>query len=229
MRSFWARMKQKTSQTLFNYWNEVRNQRLAPRRFEIEPSQIASILPSTFILERIDSATFRFRLAGTAICDAMGQDFRDTNFLVGWDEDDRISLQRLFSVVTQQGGVGVLELEVAALDDQTFAGRIDRPAPKSLCFEVVLLPLIHTHDVIDRVLGSMTPLSTPDWLGHIALSHRKLTTSTVLWPNGKPQSIIETLHRQVPFLPHVRKARIVRSDRRQFRVYDGGLSNQSDD
>ena len=62
-------MKQSTIQVLFGYWNEVRGERLAPRRFEIEPARIATILPETFILERLDSETFPYRLAGTKICD----------------------------------------------------------------------------------------------------------------------------------------------------------------
>lgn len=152
-------MKQKTNQTLFNYWNKVRDQRLAPRRFEIEPSQIAAILPATFILERVDGETFRFRLAGTAICDAFGQDFRDTNFLSGWTETDRIAIERLLSVVTLHGGVGVLDIEVSNERDANSIIPV-----RSLRFEVVLLPLFHTRDVVDRVLGAMTPLTTPDWL-----------------------------------------------------------------
>jgi hypothetical protein len=225
-------MKQKTNQTLFNYWNKVRDQRLAPRRFEIEPSQIAAILPSTFILERIDSETFRFRLAGTAICDAFGQDFRDSNFLSGWSESDRISLERHLSVVTLHGGVGVLDIDVSNESDVAAARAGDGSyvvQARSLRFEVVLLPLLHTRDVVDRVLGAMTPTSTPDWLGHDVLSVRSLAQASIVWPDGVAPSVADSIMRQEPFAPHVRKARIVRSDRRQFRVYDGGLHKSHDE
>ena len=210
-------MKHKTTQTLYNYWNEVRGERMAPRRFEIEPSQIGGILPNTFILERCSSAIYRFRLAGTAICEEFGQEFRDTNFLDGWDDEDSVSLERLLSVVTTQGGVGVLNVE-ARSDTREFTP-----------FEVVLLPLIHTRDSVDRILGAMTPLSPPAWLGHETMTKRMLERSEIIWPNGRPQSISDALQRQAPFLPHIRKARIVRSERRQFRVYDGGLTKSLDD
>lgn len=39
---------------------------------------------------------------------------------------------------------------------------------------------------------------------------------------GRGPSAADPAERQTPFSPHVRKARIVRSDRRQFRVYEGG-------
>ena len=210
-------MKQKTSQSLYAYWNEVRSNRLAPRRFEIEPSQIGTLLPNTFILEKTDRETFRFRLAGTAICEQFGQEFRDTNFLAGWDEEDQISLSRLLAVVTQQGGVAVLEIEGQSA------------AKHCVTFEIILLPLVHTRDTIDRIMGSITPQTTPDWLGQDVLTVRRLLRSELIWPNGRPQSVLDAVKRQAPFLPHNRKARIVRSERRQFRVYDGGLTDKPRD
>ena len=54
-------MREVITQALYGYWNEIRAGRLAPKRFEIEPSLIAGILPDTFILERVDNDTSRFR------------------------------------------------------------------------------------------------------------------------------------------------------------------------
>ena len=82
-------MKQRTLHTLYGYWNEVRAGRLAPRRLEIEPSRIAGILSETFMLERVDAATYRYRLAGTRLCELFGSELRGTNFLDGWSEQDR--------------------------------------------------------------------------------------------------------------------------------------------
>ena len=45
-------MQQPTSSQLYAYWDHVRNGRVAPRRFEIEPSMIAAVLPETFIVDR---------------------------------------------------------------------------------------------------------------------------------------------------------------------------------
>lgn len=218
-------MKHKISQTLYLYWNEVRKDRMAPRRFEIEPSQIGGILPNTFILERTDSHTYRFRLAGTAVCDAFGQEFRDTNFLDGWNDDDTITLERLLAVVTNQGGVAVLDIEAGV----SRRDNVQTITQETAAFEVILLPLVHTRDTVDRILGAMTPVSPPSWLGHEVLTQRSLLRTELIWPNGRPQSVLDALHRQAPFLPHVRKARIVRSERRQFRVYEGGLSKSADD
>src|SRR4051794_24073887 len=87
-------MKQKTLHTLYGYWNEVRAGRLAPQRLEIEPSRIAGILSDTFMLERIDAATYQFRLAGTRLCELFGSELRGKSFLDGWSELDRPLLTR---------------------------------------------------------------------------------------------------------------------------------------
>lgn len=205
-------MKSKTSQILYAYWNDVRHARLAPRRFEIEPSRIAPILSETFILERLDADMFRFRLAGTRICDEFGAEFRGTNFLDGWAPDDRITLARHMETLTRQGGVGVVTFDVKT------------PGEGLVTFECLLLPLIHTRDTIDRFLGALSRLDGPQTDCDERLALRRLKSADVIWPDGRPHSLIASQKRQMPIMPHVRNARIVRVDRRQFRVYEGGLA-----
>ena len=206
-------MKSKTSQFLYSYWNDVRNGRLAPRRFEIEPSRITSILSETFILERLDVDIYRFRLAGTRICDEFGAELRGTNFLDGWLAEDRISLTRHLKELTQQGGVGVVTFQARAPD-----GGLNT-------FECLLLPLIHTRDTADRCLGALSRIDNapPPSANDQRLAMRRLTSAEIIWPDGRPHQVVTHQNRQIPFLPHVRQARIVRSERRQFRVYEGGL------
>ncbi len=88
-------MKERTSQHLFAYWNTVRGDRVAPRRFEIEPSRIAGVLPETFILEREARGDYRFRLAGTRICEQFGREFRGANLLDLFAADDRETIAAL--------------------------------------------------------------------------------------------------------------------------------------
>ena len=209
-------MKEATSQQLYTYWNDVRGDRLAPRRFEIEPSRIAAILPDTFILERIDANTARFRLAGTRICEAFVAEFRGINIFDLLGALDRASLKHAVATICKEGGVGLFVLEGA-----TESGKI-------LVFEMLIVPLIHTNETVDRLLGSLTPVNPPAWLGHEPVTIRRLVSHEIIWPEGRPQAVTNAMRRQEPFMPHVRNARIVRVDRRQFRVYEGGLS-QGDD
>ena len=203
-------MKQKTSHTLYAYWNEVRAGRLAPQRLEIEPSRIAGILSETFMLERIDARTYQFRLAGTRLCELFGSELRGRNFLEGWGEEDRSVLSRDLATICEQGAVAVLELE----------GSSD--TRHRVALEAILLPLVHGGSGIGRIIGAMTTISAPHWLGSEPLHNRRLQHRELMWPDGRPHSVVERLGRQAPFLAARAQGRIVKSDRRQFRVFEGG-------
>jgi hypothetical protein len=210
-------MRHKTTTTLYNYWNGLRGDRIAPRRFEVEPGCIGEILPDTFILERADSRTYPFRLAGTRICERFGFEFRGTNFVDGWSSDDQTILETQLATISQHGGAGLFTVE----------GRT--PRNHVVSFELLILPLVHMQQTADRFLGSIAALESPEWLGSEPVGSKRLISSEIVWPDGRPHSFVATVDRQVPFLPHIRSGRIVRQDRRQFRVYDGGLTNSERD
>lgn len=203
-------MKSRTSQILYRYWNEVRGGRLAPTRLEIEPSRITEILSETFILEAADGGAFPFRLAGTRICEHLGTELRGRDFVDLVGSEHAATVDEVLAAVTAQGAVARLELEATADD-----GRI-------VVFETILLPLLHARQTVSRYLGAMAALEPPPWLGNTALSVRGLVGHELVWPDGRPHAVVERGGNQSPFLPGMLGARVVRQDRRQFRVLDGG-------
>ena len=206
-------MKQRTLFTLYSYWNEVRAGRLAPRRLEIEPSRIAGILAETFMLERLDTATYPYRLAGTRLCELLGKELRGTNFLDGWNNQDRAALERLLASVCEQGAVAVLTVESGTHTRH----RIE--------LETILLPLLHAGSTVGRIIGATTASSVPHWLhGDPLLSHR-LVRHELIWPDGRPHSVIARSGQQAPFIPEPPNTRLVKALRRQFRVLDGGRTD----
>jgi hypothetical protein len=211
-------MRQKTNQILYSYWNEVRGERVAPRRFEIEPSRIASILPETLILERLDSETFSYRLAGTKICEQFGSEFRGTNFLDGWDAADQTAITRHLETTCSQGGVLVMHV--------TAGERLDRSSPAA--FEMTLMPLLHTTTRVTRFLGAVSAIDPPAWLGSRRLAYRRLSALEVVWPDGRPHQD-QAKDNQAPLLASLAGARLVKIDRRSFRVLDGGRGKVLDD
>lgn len=210
-------MRTKTAQTLYRYWNSVRGRRFAPRRFEIEPARISDLLPETFILERAEQGDLRYRLAGTRICEQFATEFRGRSFFDGWETQDRATIRDCTNRVVNDGGVGLLEIAASA----SRSGDAE--------FEILLLPLTHTRDSVDRILGSITAIAGTPWLGSEPLVARRLCGNEIIWPEGRPHALAEKFDRQQPFAPHIRHGRIVRADRRQFRVYDGGLMREEQD
>jgi len=205
-------MKHKTSEKLYDYWNCVRGDRSAPKRFEIEPSKIASILSTTFILERLSADAYRFRLAGTRMCEIFGKELRSTNFLDGWPSEDRLLLIRNLAVLTNQAATSLIHFQAAARTE------------RAIEFELLLLPLFHTQKGIDRILGCCSPLDLPAWLGDKPLLTKRLIANELVWPNRNPHASIDDTSTGPQGRARDGNARIVRSAQRQFVVFEGGLS-----
>ncbi|MBS0233597.1 MAG: PAS domain-containing protein [Proteobacteria bacterium] len=205
-------MKEAISLSLYSYWNALRGTRPAPKRFEIEPSRIATNLPDTFILERINPANTRFRLAGSRIVETLGMELRGKNIFDMFGVEDAITLRTRMEVITSHCAVGLFRMSA------------DGGAVQTAMFELLIMPLIHTGDTVERFLGCIVPIDSSTWLGTVPLGNFKLTDDEVIWPDGRVSANAGRIDYQSPVLPMRRAARIVRSDRRQFRVYEGGLS-----
>jgi hypothetical protein len=212
-------MKHTTSQFLYNYWNEIRAGRLAPKRFEIEPARIGAILPDAFILERGgDDGQFVYRLAGTRIGERYGAERRHADFDDAFEAEDRDTLGGLLYEVAERGGVGWITVDVE--DGHKNKAQL----------EYLLLPLIHTQDRIDRILGTVSLTTNSDWIGLSPITSQRIVEHDIVWPDGRPFELARTMAKLEPMVlePQLRNARIVTANRRQFRVYDGGLA-QSDE
>ena len=83
-------------------------------------------------------------------------------------------------------------------------------------FELVLLPLIHTGETINRLLGVITAIEPPFWLGGEPLLRHELVE-------------LHCIGLTAPRLtPPRESAEIVRLSPRRFRVLDGGLAEGRD-
>jgi hypothetical protein len=202
-------MKHRTLQILFTYWNGLRAGRIAPLRPEIDPARIGAILPEIFLLERVDATTYSYRLAGTRLCEIFGSELRGTNMLDGWAATDRASLQRDLTLVCEQGAGIHLVMEGSA--DST----------RRVELEAILLPLMHGENAIGRVIGAMSPVASPHWLGHDHLRSKRIVSRDVVWPDGRPNSAIAASAEAAP-PPSGPPAGLARGDRRSFRVLTGG-------
>ncbi|KUO68803.1 MAG: hypothetical protein APF80_03590 [Alphaproteobacteria bacterium BRH_c36] len=216
-------MRTATNIALYGYWNSVRAGRIAPRRFEIEPARIADVLSDTFILEFQDPSSFVYRLAGTRICETAGREMRGTSFLEGWRETDKFVLQRHLTSVRKLGAVARF-----LIDGVSEQNRMAR-------FEVLILPLLHNGESIDRFLGGVVAINPQPWLSATPVESFRIVETELTYP-AEGCDVPEPVLRAAPsglsqptVFPGLRTARIVRHDRRQFRVYEGGRSQQTDE
>lgn len=207
-------MQHKSSNQLLKYWDTVRNGRFAPNRFEIEPAQISSILPDVFILECADVSTYRFRLAGTRVCTSLGHELRNCNLLDYFSGDDKQAVQNLLHNVVKDGAGAVMEFECTNGDRERAV------------FEMLVLPLLHSDQRVSRILGSISALIHPYWMGTIELRQLKLMSFDLIWPTGVVTAA--EIRDEPPALLDTTPTRVVGDARRRFRVLEGGLSNRND-
>jgi hypothetical protein len=204
-------MQQRTNQVLYAYWNDVRGERIAPRRFDVEPSQIGGVLSETFILDCSDGTSPGFRLAGTKICENFGREFRGDLFHDLFRAEDRAAVGRHLTDVREQGAVLVLHA-TAELDSFRRAS-----------FEILVMPLVHSGSSISRMLGAVVAIDPPTWLGTERLPPLRMVSHEQIWPDGRPFAVMEKFRNAPALIPELSGARLVRIKRRSFRVLDGGL------
>jgi hypothetical protein len=189
-------MRQSTTKELYAYWDHIRNGRIAPCRFEIDPAEIAGLLPETFIVAYEGRPSIRFRLAGTKICEQFGRELRGMDFMGLWT--DRDAAASLIGGILKEGGVGH-----GRFHGTTTTGRQAE-------FELLLLPLIHNGTIINRLLGAVTAIDPPFWLGSEPLE--RLEFIDLHHRRGDDETADRPADRDV----------VVHLRRRPFRVIDGG-------
>ncbi len=161
-------MKHTTSRILFAYWDTLRRDRAAPERGDIEPGAIRQIIADTFILGLESSGQATFRLAGTRCSALLGSQLKGSAFTTLWRERDRADVETAVEAVVSDA-CGIVLGAMASSD-----------LGQDLALELVLLPLRHRGRTHARVLGCLSPVSVPTWIGLAPLSSFETRSLRVL-------------------------------------------------
>jgi hypothetical protein len=164
-------MQKTSTKTLYDYWNTLRGARSAPDRRDIDPAKIKGALASTFILELDPANEFLFRLAGSHVCSAYARELKGRSFTRLWHNRDRDAMETLIRAVTEDHAVALV----------TFLGTT--PVQSKASFETILLPVRHNGSTQTRLLGAMTALETPYWLGVQPVMEQRITGLRLIWPD----------------------------------------------
>lgn len=161
-------MKHPTSRLLHSYWDQLRGERAAPERGEVEPGAIRNLLADSLILAvDVPRSGASVRLAGTRVCALFGRELKGAAFADIWGEASTDPWRLVETVVLDTVGI------VAGL-----RGTTDRREHVDL--ELLLLPLRHHGQTQTRILGALSPQSIPGWLGLRPLTHLRTNSLRVL-------------------------------------------------
>ena len=166
-------MKQDGSVALFQYWNRLRNGRPSPKRTEIEPADIKTLLSDTFILEKDTRGEAVFRLAGTRLCAIYGRELKGFSFPSLWrDKDQRLLAKLIHNVFHAQSIV------VVSFDGKSRSGRV-------VGFEMIVLPLDGGVES-PRCIGIVSSEERPFWLGTDPVVDGIVQSVRVVDPDREP-------------------------------------------
>lgn len=143
-------MRNPGSKILFDHWRDIKGERQAPARHEIDALALKPILPFIFILEALERDLVVARLAGTGLCAWYEQEFRGQNFLSLWQGDCRRTVRALIENMLTTPFAGFVDCEVAVGDRD------------SLDVEILLLPLTDKFGQLNCLIGSALPVSDFD-------------------------------------------------------------------
>jgi hypothetical protein len=164
-------MQKQSTKTLYEYWNTLRGSRSAPDRRDIDPTKIRGALANTFILELTDSREFDFRLAGSHICSAYARELKGRSFTRLWHPRDRDAMETLVRAVTEDHAVALI----------TFQGMT--AIHTKVVVETILLPVRHNGSTQTRLLGAMTAIDEPYWMGSQPIVEQRITGLRLIWPD----------------------------------------------
>lgn len=144
-------MKHSSTRELFAYWDTRRNDRLAPERADIEPGDIRRALGDTFIID-CDRPGYPFRLAGTKVCALFGRELKGESFTTLWAPQSLKPFADLLATVIVETAGAVASVTGETGDHET------------MDLEMLLLPLAGQGATV-RLIGSLSPMVIPYWLG----------------------------------------------------------------
>jgi hypothetical protein len=200
-------MRNRTIQTVFGYFNRIRNGRPAPLRADIDPVELKTVLPRIFILEMNRSGAIGFRLAGTRICSIMGRELRGEDFNMIWCKTDRHRMKLAAEAVLANQTPLLVELRAIAEDDAEAR------------LEMLLLPLYSAPGVCDRLLGCLAE-DMPHALDFE--QNRQLKADRLRFPAGDELDEEPQAHSNAVLNVASSQVTALRNKVVQLRVYDGG-------
>lgn len=167
-------MKSVSAKRLYQYWQDLRGDRPAPERRDIEPSAIKSLLSDVFILEHTSGVDFTYRLAGSSLCAAYCRELKGRPFRRFWSKTDQEALDTMMLAIREEAAAAVIGYD-------GINGRGQRAN-----FEMLLLPLRYGGQDFPRILGIAVPRDSEYWLGLHPVEEHEITSMRLIWPDEQP-------------------------------------------
>lgn len=164
-----------SSRALFRFWETMRAERAAPHRALLDLKQVGGLVPDLFILERDRPRhSYRWRLAGTRICELYRHELTGGDVFAGWDNFERETMRRLLDNVAGRLQPAVMRLRLHTSLGQTIGA------------ELIALPLQPQDGTGIQVFGGLFTFRDISGLDYDAINLRELASARVIWTEPLP-------------------------------------------
>lgn len=164
-----------SSRALFRWWEAMRAERAAPHRALLDLKQVGGLVPDLFILERDRPRhSYRWRLAGTRICELYRRELTGSDVFTGWDNFERETMRRLLDGVAGRLQPAVMRLRLHTSLSQTIGA------------EWIALPLQPQNGTGIQVFGGLFPFRGNSGLGYDAINLQEMASARVIWSEPLP-------------------------------------------
>ncbi len=171
------------SRRLFAHWETLRAERPLPKREELTFASVKDLMPDMVVLERDDArGGYRFRLAGSRVCELFGRNLTSGDALAGWDAFEASILSNHFELALKNFQPVLLRMRLLTDTGLTLAA------------ELIAMPIqARESDRIQLIGGLFSFCDTSD-LSHQYIRARELVSARAIWTEhegGALQGIID--------------------------------------
>ncbi len=175
-----------SSRTLFRFWEKMRAERPAPHRNGLDLAQVRDLVPFLFIGEyAARSGIFRWRLAGTAVCELYRRELTGGAMLDGWDGFESDTIGRFLGTTIEARQPCVLRF------------RLETDRSQVIGAELVGFPLTAADGRSIHIFGGLFPFRDIATLDYGRLVSFELAAARSIWTEnlatGNPLEKPETL------------------------------------
>ncbi|WP_373504388.1 PAS domain-containing protein [Aestuariivirga sp.] len=188
-----------SSRMLFRFWETMRAERSAPSRSDLDLKHVKQLVPSLFIAEYATrQRSFRWRLAGTAICDLYRRELTGSSLLAGWDAFEADVVRRFMSSTITNRQPAILRFRFQTDMDQVIGA------------EMAAFPLLASDGVTTHIFGGVFPFRDISNLGYTDIIRMEIGAARLVWT----ENLISADDRSMTPAP------------RRFQVITGGLDQR---
>ena len=171
----YAHIRHPGTRALFSFWEKIRGEKAAPGRDDLDLRQISPIVPNLLILERDHlHQSYKWRLAGSEICQFYRQKLTSTNALAGWGGFERNTLKQLFDTV------------VTGLQPCLVRFQLSTDLGQVIGAELLGLPILAKNGTRFHVFGGIFPLRDISQLGYDSVTGLELSAARSIWTEPLP-------------------------------------------